>query len=77
MKWYIELDGSTFHTFHDLALVFLNHFQLHVWYDVDTNLLSMLKQDKATHISDHIQEWQRWKRLIKAKVPPDFYWNGS
>jgi hypothetical protein len=34
--------------------------------------MSMLKQDKATHISDHIQEWQRQKRLIKAKVPPKF-----
>jgi hypothetical protein len=29
-------------------------------------------QDKATHISDHIQEWHRWKRLIKAYIPPEF-----
>ena len=29
-------------------------------------------QDKATHISDHIQEWRRRKRLIKAFIPPEF-----
>jgi hypothetical protein len=35
-KWYIELEGSKFGTFGDLAMVFLNHFQLLVWYDVNT-----------------------------------------
>jgi hypothetical protein len=39
-KWYIELKGESYHTFHDLALVFLNHFQLPVHYDVGTDLLS-------------------------------------
>jgi hypothetical protein len=34
--------------------------------------MSALHQDKATHISDHIQEWHRWKRLIKAYIPPEF-----
>ena len=24
------------------------------------------------HISDHIQEWHRWKRLIKEFIPPKF-----
>ena len=24
------------------------------------------------HISYHIQEWHRWKRLIKAFIPPEF-----
>jgi hypothetical protein len=24
------------------------------------------------HISDHIQEWHRWKRLIKSYIPPEF-----
>ena len=30
------------------------------------------RQDKATHISDHIQEWRRRKRLIKAFILPEF-----
>ena len=51
---------------------FLNHFQLPVRYDVGNELLSTFQQDKATHISDHIQEWCRWKRLIKAFIPPKF-----
>ena len=41
-------------------------------YDVGTELLSTFQQDKATHISYHIQEWHRWKRLIKAFIPPEF-----
>ena len=32
----------------------------------------MLTQEKATHISDHIQEWRRRKRMIKANIPPEF-----
>jgi hypothetical protein len=58
--------------FQDLALVFLNHFHLSIQYDVGTDLLSMLKQGKATYVSYHIQEWQRRKRVIKDKVPPKF-----
>ena len=41
-------------------------------YDVDTKILSTFWQDKATHISDHIQEWHRHKRMIKAFIPPEF-----
>ena len=58
--------------FNDLAMTFLNHFQLLVHYDVGTELLSKFWKDKATHISDHIQEWRRRKRLIKAFIPPEF-----
>ena len=58
--------------FDDLAMNFLNKFQLPVHYDVGTELLSTFRQDKATHISDHIQEWRRWKRLIKSFIPPEF-----
>ena len=36
------------------------------------DLLSTFWQNKATHISDHIQEWRRHKSLIKATIPPDF-----
>ena len=41
-------------------------------YYIGTKLLSTFQQDKATHISDHIQEWHRRKRLIKSFIPPDF-----
>ena len=58
--------------FDDLAINFLNHFQLPVCYDVGMELLSTFRQDKATHISDHIQEWRRQKRLIKAFILPEF-----
>lgn len=27
----------------------------------------------TTHISDHIQEWKRRKRLIKDEIPPEFH----
>ena len=56
-KWYIELAGGSFATFGDLATTFLNHFQFPVCYDAGTELLANFKQDDATHISDHIQEW--------------------
>ena len=58
--------------FDDLAMTFLNHFHLPVRYDVGTELLLTFQQDKATHISDHIQEWHRQKRLIKYFIPPEF-----
>ena len=61
---------GTYTTFDDLSLTFLNHFQLPIRYDVGTELLSKFRQDKTTHILDHIQEWCRWKRLIKAFIPP-------
>jgi hypothetical protein len=54
------------------GLVFLNHFQLSVRYNVGLELLSTLRQDTSTHISDHIQEWYRWKRLIKTCIPLNF-----
>ena len=72
VKWYIELPRGAFALFDDLVMTFLNHFQLPVCYDVGTELLSTFRQDKATHISDHIQEWRRRKRLIKAFIPLEF-----
>ena len=71
-KWYIELPRGAFTLFDDLAMTFLNHFQLLVWYDVGTELLSTFQQDKATHIFYHIQERRRRKRLIKAFILPEF-----
>jgi hypothetical protein len=45
-KWYIEMEGSKFKTFGDLAMVFLNHFQLPVWYDVGTKFWLILNKIK-------------------------------
>ena len=59
MKWYIELLRGAFVLFDDLAMNFLNHFKLPVHYDIGTELLSTFQQEKATHISNHIQEWNR------------------
>ena len=59
MKWYIELPRGEFSLFDDLAMTFLNHFQLPVHYEVGTKLLLTFRQDKAMHISNHIQEWCR------------------
>ena len=59
-------------TFGDLAMVFLNHFQLLVWYDVGTYLLENFEQNNATHIFDHIWEWRRQKSLIKSTIPLKF-----
>ena len=71
-KWYIELTGGSFATFGELVVTFLNHFQLPIRYDAGTELLANFKQDDTTHIYDHIQEWQRRKRLIKAHIPGEF-----
>ena len=71
-KWYIELPSFTYDSFLDLATIFLNYFQLLVWNDVGIDLLSTFMQNKATHIFDHIQEWRRRKRMIKANIPPEF-----
>jgi hypothetical protein len=55
-----------------MVLVFLNHFQFSIHYDVGIEIFSAFHHDKATHISNHIQEWHRQKRLIKAYIPPEF-----
>jgi hypothetical protein len=71
-KWYIELDRSRYSFFGELAMAFLNHFQLPVRYDAGTELLANFEQTSADHISDHIREWRRRKSLIKVPVPPTF-----
>ena len=71
-KWYIEFLGGTYRMFNDLSMTFLSHFQLLVHYNASIELLSKFRQYKATHIFAHIQEWHRWKRLIKANIPPEF-----
>jgi hypothetical protein len=48
---------------------FLTHYLLPIRYDIGTEILTSFKQNKATHISDHIHEWQRRRRLIKLELP--------
>ena len=68
-KWYIELPQHSFWDFNALAMEFLTHFQLPIRYDIGTNLLTSLQKTTSTHISDHIHEWRRRCRLIKAPIP--------
>jgi hypothetical protein len=48
---------------------FLTHFQLPIRYETGTELLTSLCQTTSVHISDHIHEWRRRRRLIKAVIP--------
>jgi hypothetical protein len=68
-KWYIELPHASFHDFNSLAMSFLTHFQLPIRYEMGTELLTSLRQTNSVHISDHIHEWRRRRRLIKAIIP--------
>ena len=63
-KWYIELPWHLFVDFSALEIVFLTHFH----YKTGIDLLTSLHQNTSTHISDHIHEWRRWRRLIKAPI---------
>ena len=68
-KWYIELPRASFDNFSSLATTFLTHFQLPIRYETGTELLTNFKQTTATHISDHIHEWRRRRRMVKTYVP--------
>ena len=68
-KWYIELPRHSFVDFSAMATVFLTHFQLPIHYEMGTEVLTSLRQKTSTHISDHIHEWRRQRRLIKAPIP--------
>jgi hypothetical protein len=48
---------------------FLTDYQLPIYYDTGTEILTSFKQNKSTHISDHIHEWRRRRRLIKLELP--------
>ena len=67
-NWYIELPQHSFADFGSLETVFLTHFQLPIHYEMGIDLLTSLRQNKSTHIFDHIHEWRRWRRLIKAPI---------
>ena len=68
-KWYIELPHTSFHNFNSLTMSFLTHFQLPIRYKMGTELLTSLRQTTFVHISDHIHEWRRRRRLIKVVIP--------
>jgi hypothetical protein len=68
-KWYIELPRASFHDFNSLAMSFVTHFQLPIRYETGTELLTSLRQTTSVYISDHIHEWRRKRRLIKAVIP--------
>ena len=68
-KWYIELPRASFDNFSAIATTFLTHFQLPIRYETGTELLTNFKQTTATHISDHIHEWRRRRRMVKTFVP--------
>ena len=52
-----------------MATVFLTHFQLPICYETGTYLLIFLCHNTSMHISYHIHEWRRRRRLIKAPIP--------
>ena len=69
VKWYIELPQHSFVDFGSLETVFITHFQLPIHYETSTDIFNSLQQNTSTHIYDHIHEWRRWRRLIKATIP--------
>jgi hypothetical protein len=71
-KWYIEFDLSRYSSFGELAMAFLNHFQLLVRYDACIELLTNFEKTTVDHISDHIREWRHRKSLIKVLIPLAF-----
>jgi len=68
-KWYIELPRASFDNFSALATTSLTHFQLPIRYETGMKLLTNFNQTKTTHISYHIHEWQRHRRMVKMYVP--------
>lgn len=71
-KWYIEIDKESYSDYASLAHAFLNNFQLPTWKYLGIDILSTFKQDTSTHISNHIHEWRRPKRLVRNKIHDDF-----
>jgi len=65
-KWFIELPISSFRDFGIFTMAFLTHFQLPIRYEIGIDLLTSLLQKTSMHISDHIHEWCRQRRLVKA-----------
>jgi hypothetical protein len=67
-KCYFELPRGLFNEFNTMTMEFLTHYQLPIRYETCTKILSSFKQSSSTHISDHIHEWRRRRRLIKVPL---------
>ena len=67
-KWYIELPQAKYLDFNSLAFMFLQYFQLLVRYDEGVEILLSCRQNTATHITDHIHEWQQWHSFFKIQL---------
>jgi len=68
-KWYIKLPRGSFTDFNNLALAFITYFRFSIPYETNIEILTSLCQNTSTHISAHIHEWRRRRRLIKATIP--------
>ena len=64
----MELKGNSFKIFNDMEMSFLTHYQFPIWYEIGIELLNSLHQDNATHIFDHIHEWQRRHKMTKNQI---------
>lgn len=58
VKCYIEMPPASFVDFSSIAIVFLNHFQFPVRYEMRMKLLTSFRQNDSTHISHYIHEWK-------------------
>ena len=67
-KWYIELPRDYLDNFTALATNFLTHFQLPIRYETGMKLFTNFKQMTNTHISNHIHECHRHRRIVKTFV---------
>jgi hypothetical protein len=45
---------------------FLTHYQFLICYNIGICPLNSVHQDNSTHISDHIHEWIRRRRMTKT-----------
>ena len=54
--------------FNSFETIFLTHLQLLIRHETGTNILTYLRQNTSIHISDHIHEWRRRRRLIEAPI---------
>ena len=67
-KWYIELPQAKYPDFNSLDFMFLQYYQLPVRYDEGVEILLSCFQSTATHIIDHIYEWQCHCSLCKIQL---------
>lgn len=67
-KWYVELPKDSFNNFNGLITTFITNFELLVYYETDTNLLTSPKKFVSSHISNHIHEWIHYHRLSKTFI---------